>query len=371
MAYDSQLTEGAELALVRLAGVPQDSGNITRPEAVALGVGGAGNDLLSHVMDLDMRGLGCIAVDTDRYSLHIARAHSKFLIQHAVDSGTRGDIEIGKKLGLQASRELQPNLLNAKVIFVLAGMGGGTGGGAAPVIAEAARKNGALVIGLVTRPFQFERSRFHNAVDSTRKMVNTCDTVILLDNHTSEQSSMTLPFKLSLDAAGQTCCSIVQSLTHTFADSCLCSAELGELRTMLRRGGLAKAGVGHSHSHLGVEEATLRAIRNTMAHDDLAYASGVFVNIMGGKHVQQAYVESAVQLFSRKINSSAQLFYGHRTDATMLGLTRATLLATGVSFPFSWGGYRKLPLELFDLEPDSAEEEDLGLELELQQIERS
>lgn len=358
------------MALVHLAGQPKDSVNINQPDAVALGVGGAGNDLLSHIMDLDMRGLRCIAVDTDRYSLHIARAHSKFLIQNPTDKGTRGDIELGKKLGLQASRELQQNLLSAKVIFVLAGMGGGTGGGAAPVIAETARKNGALVIGLVTKPFQFERARIRNAVDSTRKMVNTCDTVVLLDNHTPEESSMTLPFRLSLDSAGQTCCSLVHSLTHTFADSCLCSAELGELRTMLRRGGLAKAGVGHSHSHLGVEEATLRAIRNTMAQVDLAYASGVFVNITGGKQVQQSYVESVVQFFSRRINSSAQLFYGHRTDMTMLGLTRATLLATGVSFPFSWGGYRKLPLDLFDLEPDSAEEEGLGLNLELQQIER-
>ena len=357
------------MSLVRLAGQPQDSGNITQPEAIALGVGGAGNDLLTHVMDLDMTGLGCIAVDTDRYSLHIARAHSKFLIQNGVDSGTRGNAEIGKKLGFQASCELQSNLHGAKVVFLLAGMGGGTGGGVAPVIAETARKNGALVIGLVTKPFQFERGRIRNAVDSTRKMVNTCDTVILLDNHATEQSSMTLPFRLSIDSAGQTCCSIVQSLTHTFADSCLCSAEIGELRTMLRRGGLTKAGVGHSHSHLGVEEATLRAIRNAMAHDDLACASGVFVNIMGGRHVQQPYVESAVQLFSRRINSSAQLFYGHRTDATLLGLTRTTLLATGMSFPFSWGGYRKFPLELFDLEPDSMEEEDLGLKLELQQME--
>jgi cell division protein FtsZ len=343
---------------------------VPQSEAVALGVGGAGNDLLSHVMDLEIQGLRCIAVDTDQYSLHIAQAHSKFLIAPEDGTGTRGDIETGRKLGLQASHELQPNLRRAKVVFVLAGMGGGTGGGAAPVIAEYARKNGALVIGLVTKPFQFERGRFSNAVESTRRMVNTCDTVVLIDNHVAEQTSMTLPFGLSLDSAGQSCCSIVQSLVHTFAESCRCSAELGELRTMLRRGGLAKAGVGHSHSHLGVEEASLRAIRNTMAHDDLAGASGIFINITGGKRIQQACVESAVELFSRKIDSSAQLFYGHRTDATMLGLTRATLLATGISFPFSWRRFRNLQLDLFDLEPDSTEEEDLGLKLELHQIER-
>ena len=358
------------MALVSLSGQAQNSGNLGRTKAVALGVGGAGNDLLTHVMDLDMQGLRCVAVDTDRYSLHIVRAHSKFLIQHAVDAGTQGDTEIGRKLGQQASRELQPVLAGTEIVFVLAGMGGGTGGGIAPVIAETARKNGALVIGIVTKPFQFERDRFHSAVDSMRKMVNACDTVVLVDNHTVEQSSMTLPFGLGSDTAGQTCCSIVQSLTHTFTDSGLCNAELGELRTMLRRGGLAKTGVGHSHSHLGAEEATLRALRNAMARDDLADANGIFVNITSGKQLHQTHIDSAVQIFSRNINTYAQFLFGHRMDAKMLGLTRATLLATGVSFPSYWGRYRKLALDLYDLEPESAEEEDLGLKLELQQIER-
>lgn len=206
-----------------------------QPKAVALGLGGAGNDLLSHLMDLDLRGLQCIAVDTDRYDLQIVRAHSKFLIQHAVDAGTRGDAEIGRELGLQASRELQSALGGSEIIFLLAGMGGRTGGGTAPIIAENARKSGGSVIGIVTRPFQFERGRFHVAINSIRKMVSACDTVILIDNHDFEQSSMTLPFGLSLDTAGQTCCSIVQSLAHTFADSSLCNADLGELRTLLRR----------------------------------------------------------------------------------------------------------------------------------------
>jgi cell division protein FtsZ len=357
------------MTLVRLVGQAQNSGSLPQPKAVALGLGGAGNDLLTHLMEVDVQGVQCIAVDTDRYDLQIARAHSKFLIQHAVAAGSRGDIEIGRELGQQISRELQPVLGGSEIVFVLAGMGGGTGGGTAPIVAENARKNGALVIGLITRPFQFERGRFHVAVNSIRKMVNACDTVILIDNHTFEPSSMTLPFGLSLDTAGQTCCSIVLSLVHTFAGSGLCNAELGELRRMLRRGGLAKAGVAHSHSHLGAEEAALRAIRNTIARGDLADANGVFVNIAGGNHVQRAHVESAVQLFSRSVNPMAQFLYGHRVDTNMLALTRVTLLATGVPFPFSWGKYRGLPLELYDLEPESAEEEDLSLKLELRQLE--
>jgi cell division protein FtsZ len=320
-------------------------------------------------MDLGMREVLCIAVDSDRYALHIARADSKLLVTHAADAGTHGDVAIGRALGLRATSKLQSTIGGAEIVFMLAGMGGGTGGGAAPVIAENARKNGALVVGLVTKPFHHEHSRFHAAVSSVRKMLDACDTLILIDNHSFESSSITLPFGLSPDSAAQTCCSVVQSLAHAFSGSELCNAEVGELRTLLRRGGLAKATIGHSHSHLGAEEASLRALRNTIAHDDISHANGAYVNVTGGNHVQRKHVDSAVGIFSRRLDPSAQFLYGHRVDPNMAGVTRVTFLATGLSFPYCWREYRKLPLVLDDLEPESAEEEDLALKLDLPQLE--
>jgi cell division protein FtsZ len=343
---------------------------MARPRAVAFGLGGGGSDLLSHLMDLDLEGLHCVAVDNDRYALQIARAHSKFLIEHSTDPGTHKESEIARALGEETGRKLQSFLGQPEIVFTLAGMGGRTGGEAAPIFAEVARKNGAIVIGLVTKPFHFEQSRLHIAVNSIRRLTNACDTLILIDNYESDPFPMTLPFQLSLDTAGQTCCAIVQSLMQAFADSRLGNGELGELRTMLRRGGLAKAGVGQSHSHLGAEEAALRAFRSTMAHGDLSVANGIFVNITGGNHVQPKHVESVVELFSRSVNPSTQFLYGHRTDSCMRGTTKVTLLATGVSFPSGWSRFRQLPLELYDLEPESAEEEDLSLNLGLVQMER-
>jgi cell division protein FtsZ len=320
-------------------------------------------------MDLGLEGLHCIAVDNDRSALHIARAHSKFLIEHPADSGMHDDAEIARVLNGQTSHEFQSVIGRPEIVFMLAGMGGRTGGRAAPIFAEVARKNGAIVIGMVTKPFLFEQGRLHSAVNCVRRLTNACDTVILIDNYAFDPFSMTLPLNLSLDAAGQTCCAVVQSLMHTFSDSGLGNGELGELRAMLRRGGLAKAAFGQSHSHLGAEEAALRAFRSTMAHGDLSNANGVFVNITGGDQVHPKHVESVIQLFSTNINPSAQFLYGHRLDASMRGTTRVTLLATGVSFPSAWGRYRKIPLELYDLEPESAEEEDLSLTLGLVQME--
>lgn len=336
---------------------------------VALGLGGGGNDLLSHLMDAKLNNIHCIAADTDRFHLQITKAHSKFLMESLTSDGTRGDAEIGRKLGVQATVELRNAFRDVDILFLLAGMGGGTGGGAAPVFAEAARKRGALVIGLVTKPFHFEHGKIQLAVNSIRRLLTCCDTVILIDNHGLEPSSVTLPFNLSLDSAGWTCCSVIESITHTFANSALSNADLGELRIMLRRGGLGKAGLGHSYSRLGVEEAALKALRNMMALGELAHANGVFVNFAGGTQAHEGHVASALDLVSTKINPSAQLLYGHRVDENLQGITTVTLLATGIAFPYSWGGYRKVPLEIFELEPDSPEDENLNLELELHQLE--
>ena len=359
--------EGASLTLVSTLEGNRKLDAKSHSRAVALGFGGAGNDLLTHLMDADLSDVHCIAVDTDRYHLQIAKAHSKLSIPPEADNWTSS--EFGRKFGQYASRELRSVLNDVDVVFLLAGMGGGTGGAVAPFVAETARKAGALTVGLVTNPFHFELMRFHTAIDSIRQMLSACDTVILVDNHLLEPSSMTLPFRLAIDSPGQTCCSVVESITHTFAHSALSNADLGEFRTMLRRGGLAKVGVGHSYSHLGAEEATLKALRNTMALGELGDANGIFVNIAGSSRVGHTHLASTLDLLSRNINPSAQLLYGHRVDARMQGLTRVTLLATGISFPYSWGGYRTVPLEIYELEPDSPAEEKLDLELELHQIE--
>jgi cell division protein FtsZ len=342
--------------------------DLSHSKATIVGLGGAGTNLLTNLMDQDIGDSLCVAVDTDRHALEITNAHHKIMILHATEAG-RSDVDTVKDLGMRMNRELHPVLGGRDLVFVLAGMGGIIGGGTAPIIAETARRNGAVVIGVVTRPFRFERDRFRLAVESLRQMITVCDTVFLIDNDASDPSSMTLPFNLSLDPATQTCLAIIHSIAGNFRQSNLCNAELGELRTLLRRGGLARASVGHSYSHLGAEDATLRVLRNAVVNDDLARANGVFINITGGEHVQRAHVESAVNLLSQCCAPSAQLLYEHRIDQTMRTLTSVTLLTTGISFPASWREYRKIPLDLYDLEAESGNEEDLGLKLGLQQLE--
>lgn len=342
-----------------------------KPRILALGLGGAGNDLLTHMMDASLRGVYCIAGDTDRYHLQIARAHSKLLMEHASCSygGTRGDVEVGRAVGLQACRRLRAAFDGADLIFVLAGMGGGTGGGAAPVISEAARKSGSIVVGLITRPFPFERQRLRAAIDSMRFMLSSCDTVIVVDNHPADPSSLMLPFRLNVDAAGQTCCSIVSSITEAFSNPSFLKGDAGELRSMLKRGGLAKAEASHSYSHCGVEEAALNALRKAVPAGYLSEATGVFLHIIGSENLSEVDVSSALDLVSRKINPGADILCARQVEANLQGTTQVSLLATGIPFPYTWGGYRKLPIEIFEMEPEAGEEERVSLNFGLDQIE--
>lgn len=339
------------------------------PRSVAFGFGGAGNDLLTHLMDADLKDVHCVAADTDPYHLQIVRAHSKLVIPSEPSSSNEDNREGGRSIDDKISRELRKVVRDVDLAFILAGMGGGSGGSVAPIAAEIARKAGALTVGIVTNPFHSERVRFRAAIDSIRQMLSACDTVVLIDNHSIDSSSITLPFRFHLDSPGQTCCAVVEAVTHTFAHSGLSNADLGEFRTMIRRGGLAKAGIGHSHSHLGAEEAALKALRSPIMLGDLRNANGVFVNISGSKRVEHTHLTSTLELLSRKINPHAQFLYGHRIDPTMQGMTRVMLLATGIAFPFSWGGYRNIPLEMYELEPDSSLEERLDVELGLHQLE--
>lgn len=338
------------------------------PHILALGLGGAGNDLLTHLMDTNPRGVYCIAADTDRYHLPIVRAHSKLLLEDGScpDAGTKGNVEIGRKVGAEGCIILRPIFETADIVFILAGMGGGTGGGAAPVIAEAARKSGAIVVGIVTKPYHFERERFSVAIYSLRSMLASCDTVILADNR--HPSFLVLPLALNRDLPGQTSSSLISSIADVFANPSLLSGELRELRSMLRCGGLATGGYSHSYSIRGAEDAALKALRSSVPAGYVSNATGVFLNIVGDKSLQDEDVESAVGLVSRKINPAANLLCTRRVE-TNLGGTTISLLATGVTFPFSWGGYRKFPIEIFEMEPESAEENTINLEFDLDQIE--
>jgi cell division protein FtsZ len=340
--------------------------------ALAIGFGGAGNDALTHLMDSGCKGIDCLAADTDRYHLHITRAHSKILLQTAslrADDGTRGNVELGAKAAMNALPRIQSALDGVDLVFILAGMGGGTGGGASPVAAKLARERGALVVGLVMKPFFLGNESVSLAVDSLRTLLTTCDTVVLIENYGSGVAPYALPFPLDMDIAGQTACSVVSSITRSFHNPNCLSSHATNLRQMLRHGALAKASVSSWNSFESVEEAALTAIRNIVPHCDLGKADGVFLGISGSLH--ESELASTLDLVSCRINPDADFLYAHHADHDVMGLTGISLLATGLSFPYTWGGYRRVPTELYEMEPESSYDELLSIKLGIPRLEAS
>jgi len=335
-----------------------------------MGIGGVGNDLLTHLMDNDPDGVYCVATDTDRYHLHIARAHSRFLIESELssDSGTEGDVDAGRDAALQASESLERIFQGANVVFILAGMGGGTGGGAAPIVSDLARRSGSLVVGFVTMPSHFEPSIFRTAIESIRRMLNSSDTVVLVDDQPSALS-FTLPYGLNPNEHGQACCSLISSITNALKDSGSLNRDSVALRSLLRRGGLATVRVGDSYSPCGTEEAILAVLRDSMPLGHLSDARGIFIDVVGDDGLSDAAIGVALDFLTPHIGTETELVCRRRVDEKMQGATRVHLLATGVGFPYSWGGYRRIPIDLYDLEPESADDESVDLALDLQQLE--
>lgn len=318
-----------------------------------------------------MNGIHCLAVDTDRYQLHITRADSKLLMPHVSDGGTAGDLEAGRRAAISAMPELRSIFEGTDLAFVLAGMCGGTGGGAGPVIADLGRRAGAVVVGMLMKPFHFERDQFPRAVEILRSMLSVCHTVILVDagDQTTEPVLLRAPMAVHNGGPTQVFTSIVTSVSHSFANSRYLSADVKEFQMMLRRGGLATGRIGYSFSRFGAEEAALSALRHPIAHGDLSEAEGIFLGVASSEEIPDQHIRATLDLLNDRMNPKASILHDRCTDSALRGMTRVTFLATGVSFPSSWRRYRPLTLDLDDLEPEAASEQALGLDLNLHQLE--
>jgi len=290
---------------------------------------------------------------------------------HVSDGGTEGDVEAGRRAAISATPELQSIFEGTDLAFVLAGMCGGTGGGAGPVIADLARRSGALVVGMLMNPFHFECDRFPRVVEMLRAMLSACHTVILVDarDQSTEPVLLRAPLGVHNSGPAQVFTSIVTSVSHPFVDPRYLSVDIRELQMMFRRGGLSTGRIGHSFSRFGAEEAVLNALRHAVAQGDLSEAEGIFLGVASSEEIPDQHIHASLHLLSDKMNPKASIIHHRRTDPALRGTTRVTWIATGVSFPSPWRRYRRLILELDDLEPEAGVEEALGLDLNLHQLE--
>ncbi|MEM1550794.1 MAG: cell division protein FtsZ [Candidatus Bathyarchaeia archaeon] len=323
---------------------------------IVVGVGGAGNNTVSRLMEAGISGAECIAVNTDLQHLNVTHAHQKILIGEKLTRGlgSGGDPNIGRAAIEESIEQVDKVLNDVDIVFVTAGMGGGTGTGAAPVIAKLAREKGAIVIGVVTMPFKIEKGRINIAIKGLNDMRRECDTVIVIDNNKLMWLVPHLPINEAFRVGDQVLANMIKGITEVVSMPSLINLDFADFRTIMKRGGVAIAGIGESNAPNRAEDAVQKALRMPLLDVDYSGANGALIHITGDENLTIEEANIVGEIITQMMSDDALVIWGARVDPNLKGALRVTLVMTGVKSPYLLSGYGSKTLELYDLDPETA-----------------
>lgn len=254
---------------------------------IVVGCGGAGNNTINRLMEIGIQGAETIAINTDKQHLEVINAHKKILIGSALTRGlgAGGYPEVGRKAAEMAKNHIEELLKGADLVFVTAGMGGGTGTGSAPVVAEIAKEQGAIVVGVVTYPFRIERARLRKADEGIERLSEVCDTVIIIDNNKLLELVPNLPINDAFKVADEIIAQAVKGITETIAVPSLINIDFADVKAVMSGGGVAMIGVGEvDNSERGdrVQNVVRETLSCPLLDVDYKGAKGALIHITGG-----------------------------------------------------------------------------------------
>jgi len=309
-----------------------------------IGIGGAGCNAINGMIDQRLEGVEFISVNTDLQALEFNKASYKIQIGNNLTKGlgAGANPEIGKKAAEEDKELIINSLQNTDMVFITAGMGGGTGTGAAPIVAEIARDLGALTVGIVTKPFQFEgRKRMKRAEDGIEQMKENVDTLIVIPNNrllsiVSKDTTLQEAFK----TADMILTQAVRGISDLISIPGLINLDFADVKTVMYGMGDALFGIGHSSGEGKAVEAAQNAITSPLLEDvSINGAEGVLVNITGGKDMALFDVNEAISVIFDAAGSEANIIFGAVIDEMMKEEIRITVIATG---------FNKQPRKFFD-----------------------
>ena len=306
-----------------------------KPRIVVIGVGGAGGNAVNNMIASGLEGVEFIAANTDAQALALSRAERRVQMGGDVTQGLGAGMkpEVGEAAAEHSLPEILEHLEGAHMLFVAAGMGGGTGTGAAPVIARAARERGILTVAIVTKPFQFEGSRRMELAEAgLEKLSNSVDTLIVIPNQNlfrvaTEATTMTDAFAMADEVLN----SGVRSVTDLMVVPGLINLDFNDVRTVMNEMGKAMMGTGEATGDQRAIEAAKSAIANPLLDDvSLKGAKAVLINITGGKDLTLYEVDEAASLIRGQVDPDANIIIGSSLDQDLDGIVRISVVATGV-----------------------------------------
>jgi cell division protein FtsZ len=312
---------------------------MAKPTVCVIGAGGAGSNIVSWIKDKGLTGGKLIAVNTDAAHLGITKADRRILIGQKLTQGRGcgGYPERGMGAARESLTEISREVQGANIIFICAGLGGGTGTGAIQILAEELkRQTGALVIGVVTLPFAVERYRYDLAKEALESLRRSCDTLVTIDNNKLTRLAGNLPLKEALGVANELVGQFVKGITETITTASLINIDFADLTAIMEGRGLAAIGVGFSDGMDRIEISTRMALETQLLDiKDMSMATGVLVHVTGGDDVTLEEVTRAGELVTRSLPHEVRIIWGARVDPSMRGKARVMVVLTGVETNFT------------------------------------
>lgn len=304
-----------------------------------IGVGGGGNNMVSWLYKKGIKGAEVLCVNTDKQHLDISEADKKFLIGRDVTRGLGcgGFPQKGAEAAQESLMALKESLRGSDMVFVCAGMGGGTGTGAAPVVAAVAKEMGAIVIGTVTMPFNIERARVDKAEFGLSQLRSNSDTVVVIDNNRLVQIAGNLPVQQAFAVANELVSTMIKGIVETIAVPSLVNLDYADVKAIMTNGGVAAIGIGSSDTNNRVEEAVRGALSNPLLEIDYRGATGALLHVEGGPDLTLDEINRVGELVTEHMDADANVIWGARVSDEMKGKIMVMTIITGVQSPWLLG----------------------------------
>lgn len=298
-----------------------------------IGVGGGGNNAVNRMIDAGVRGVTFISVNTDKQALYTSKAEIKFQIGEKLTNGLGAGSkpEIGEKAAEENKQDIAELVEGADMVFITAGMGGGTGTGAAPYIADIAKQMGILTVAVVTKPFMFEgRNRMKNAELGLRKLKENIDTLVVIPNDklleiSDKKTTMLEAFSLADDVLRQG----IQGISDLIAIPAIMNLDFADVETIMSGQGLAHMGIGQATGENRALNAVKQAIQSPLLETSINGARGVLLNITGGTSMGIHEVNEAAKLIEEAADPEANIIFGANIDESVGDAIKITVIATG------------------------------------------
>ncbi len=301
-----------------------------------IGVGGAGCNCVNRIANSGIKSARTIAINTDGKHLNMVNASKKVLIGKTISRGlgAGGDMNIAKKCAEADYKALKDEIGENELVFLCAGMGGGTGGGAAPVIARIAKEQGAIVVAMVTYPFALERVRLKKAQEAIRELTKECDTVVVIDNNRLAAYAPNLPINKAFELADSITSRAVRGISDTIMFPSLINVDYADVKSVMENGGLSMISLGEAGGHDQIEDVVKNTLEHPLLDVDYEDARGCLIHLEGGTDLTLGDAIHVGEKLTQSFNEDSAIKMGARINPELQGKIRVTAIVTGVKSPY-------------------------------------